>query len=147
MREVRLETLGRLVVVALAGLLVSAPVARAFDPSVEAQNYSKIEERQTIYNTPEYQLLLREVSAQNAAEAVAMQAADPERNFMGHLCARGDDGCAGDARLYDWQAKGYGIVQAVLFTARSGATISGDVWATRAGPAKRPGVVITNGSL
>ena len=147
MRDVRLETLGRLVGVALAGLLVSPPVARAFDPLVEAQNYSKIEERQTIYNTPQYQLLLRAVSAQNAAEAVAMQAADPERNFMGHLCARGEDGCAGDARLYDWQAKGYGIVQPVLFTARSGATISGHVWATRAGPAKRPGVVITNGSL
>ena len=54
-----------------------------------------------------------------------MQATDPERNFIGHLCASGDDGCAGDVRLYDWQAKGYGIVQPVLFTARSGATISG----------------------
>ena len=69
----------------------------------------------------------------------AMQAADPERNFTGHLCASGEDGCAGDVRLYDWQAKGYGIVQPVLFTARNGATISGHVWATTAGPAKRPG--------
>ena len=77
-----------------------------------------------------------------------MQAADPERNFLGlHLCSTGDDGCAGDARLYDWEAKGYGIVKRVLFTARSGATISGRVWATKAGPAKRPGIVITNGSV
>ena len=77
-----------------------------------------------------------------------MQAADPERNFLGlHLCATGDDGCAGDVRLYDWEAKGYGIVEPVLFTARSGATISGRVWATKAGPAKRPGIVITNGSV
>ena len=127
--------------------VTGAPLAHAFDPAMEAKNYSKIEERQTIYDTPEYQALLFQVSTQNEAAAVAMQAADPERNFMGHLCARGDNGCAGDARLYDWQAKGYGIVQAVLFTARSGATISGHVWATRAGPAKRPGIVITNGSL
>src|SRR5439155_8430942 len=84
---------------------------------------------------------------QNRAAALAIQASDPERNFTGHLCASGEDGCAGDARLYDWEAKGYGIVQPVLFTSRSGATISGRVWATRSGPAKRPAIVITNGSV
>ena len=57
------------------------------------------------------------------------------------------DGCAGDARLYDWEQKGYGIKAPVLWTARNGATISGHVWATKAGPAKRPGIVITNGSV
>jgi dienelactone hydrolase len=57
------------------------------------------------------------------------------------------DGCAGDVRLYNWQAKGYGIVRPFLFTARDGATLSGHVWATRNGPAKRPGIVITNGSV
>ena len=77
-----------------------------------------------------------------------MQAADPERKFIGSTCAAtGDDGCAGDMRLYDWKAKGYGIVKPVLFTARNGATISGHVWATKSGPAKRPGIVITNGSV
>ena len=35
----------------------------------------------------------------------------------------------------------------VVFTARNGATLSGRVWFTRAGPAKRPGVVIVNGSV
>jgi dienelactone hydrolase len=35
----------------------------------------------------------------------------------------------------------------VLYTARNGATISGSVWATRAGPARRPGIVITTGSV
>jgi dienelactone hydrolase len=49
--------------------------------------------------------------------------------------------------MYDRKAKGYGLVQPVLFTARNGATISGHVWATRSGPATRPGVVITNGSV
>jgi dienelactone hydrolase len=132
---------------AIGALIAGVPAAGAFDPAIEAQNFSKTQERQTIYSTPEYQVLLREVSAQNRAAALAMQAADPERNFSAHLCASGEDGCAGDARLYDWQAMGYGIVQPVLFTARSGATISGRVWATKAGPSKRPGIVITNGSI
>jgi dienelactone hydrolase len=133
---------------AIVGVLTAGvSAATAFDPAVEAKNFSKTQERQTIYNTPAYQALLRQVSLQNRAAALAMQAADPERNFSGHLCASGEDGCAGDARLYDWQAKGYGIVQPVLFTARSGATISGRVWATKSGPSKRPGIVITNGSI
>jgi dienelactone hydrolase len=127
--------------------LACASAASAFDPTTEAQNYGKGQERSAIYSTPEYQAQLRQVSVQNRIDAMAQQAADPERNFLGSLCATGDDGCAGDARLYDWQAKGYGIVQKVLFTARNGATLSGHVWATKAGPAKRPGIVITNGSV
>src|SRR3954465_10499563 len=125
----------------------SATTAQAFDPTVEAENFGKGNERSAIYNTPEYRTLLAQISAQNQQAALAFQAADPERNFTGHLCASGTDGCAGDARLYDWADKGYGIVQPILFTARSGATISGHVWATKAGPAKRPGIVITNGSV
>ena len=38
-------------------------------------------------------------------------------------------------------------MQPVYFTARSGATLAGHVWATRGGPAQRPGVVITSGSV
>jgi dienelactone hydrolase len=133
---------------AVTVLVAGAAVAHAFDPAVEAQNFAKTQERQTIYNTAQYQALLRQTGVQNLSEAVAMQAADPERNFLGlHLCSTGDDGCAGDVRLYDWGPKGYGMVQKVLFTARSGATISGRVWATKAGPARRPGIVITNGSV
>jgi hypothetical protein len=44
-------------------------------------------------------------------------------------------------------ANGDGIVRPVLFTARDGATLSGHVSATIAGPARRPGIVITNGSV
>jgi dienelactone hydrolase len=133
-----------LAVIASAALAQSAA---AFDPAVEAKDFSKIEERQTIYDTLQYQLDLRRIGTQNAAQSLAIQAADPERSFQANLCAQGQDGCAGDVRLYDWKAKGYGIVEPVLFTARSGATISGHVWATRSGPSQRPGVVITNGSV
>jgi dienelactone hydrolase len=134
--------------VACAVAAALAPNAMAaFDPAVEAKTFSKTQERATIYSTPQYQLELRRISTQNSANALAIQLADPERSFQANLCAGGNDGCAGDIRLYDWEAKGYGIVEPVLFTARSGATISGHVWATEAGPAQRPGIVITNGSV
>jgi dienelactone hydrolase len=135
---------------ALVGLglaLAVAVPAGAFDPVVESQNYNKGQERQTIYNTPQYQAQLTQVSQQNEQQAAQAQATDPERQFQTDLCARGDNGCAGDVRLYDWGPKGYGTVQPVLFTARDGATLAGHVWATRAGPATRPGIVITNGSV
>lgn len=139
----------RLLPVLAALPLLSVPALAAgpaFDPVYEAKNYSKTTERQAVYLTPQYQAQLRTTSAQNALHAAQVQAADPEREFA-DLCGTGIDGCAGDVRLYDWQARGYGIVAPVLFTARSGATLSGHVWATKAGPAKRPGIVITNGSV
>lgn len=127
--------------------LAQPPAAQAFDVLVEAQNYAKTLERQTIYDTPEYQLKLALLSARELVGALATQVADPEREFVTDLCWNHGNGCAGDIRLWDWQEKGYGIVQPVLFMARNGATLSGHVWATKAGPAKRPGVVITNGSV
>jgi dienelactone hydrolase len=133
--------------IAAAVLLAGASAAYALDPAVEAENYGKGLERQAIYTTPEYQAKLRLVSQFNGLNALKMQATDPEREFVSDLCWNGNDGCAGDVRLYDWQTNGYGIVQPVLFTARNGATLSGHVWATKAGPARRPGIVITNGSV
>src|SRR3954453_2317930 len=138
----------RIPAVALLVLLLAAvPSRAAFDPAVEASNYSKVNERQALYQSPQGQLLLRQVSQANGMAATQAQASDPERNFADDLCWNGNDGCAGDARLYNWEAKGYGIVKPVLFTARNGATLSGHVWATKAGPAQRPGIVITNGSV
>jgi len=127
--------------------VVEAFTPQPFTPTTEAENFAKVEERQTIYNTPGYQVLLRDISAQNAAAAAAEQINDPAREFADHVCRSGDDGCAGDARLYDWEASGYGIVQPVYYTARDGATISGHVWATRSGAESRPGIVITEGSV
>ncbi len=127
-------------------LLGGSAVASAFDPVYEAKNYSKTLERASIYMTPQYQLQLRAQSVKNSADAALALLRDPERNFV-NLCSNGFDGCSGDVRLYDWGPVGYGIVKPVLFTARDGATLSGHVWATRAGPARRPGIVITNGSV
>ena len=140
-------------VLAAAAMLVAAawaaPTALAqFSPGYEARNFSKTQERGRFeFNRPEYQQELRRRGALETAEGVAIKARDPERDFMQNLCWSHMDGCAGDVRLYDWEADGHGIVEPVLFTARNGATISGNVWATRSGPARRPGVVITNGSV
>jgi dienelactone hydrolase len=129
-----------------AGVSHAAPPT-TFDPVVEAKNFSITQERQAIYDTPQYQAQLAEQSALNGTEALTAQGSDPGRFFTNNLCWNGGNGCAGDIRLYNWEKNGYGIVHKVLFTARDGATLSGRVWATAAGPAKRPGIVITDGSV
>ncbi len=118
-----------------------------FNPVVEAQNFSITQQRQAIYDTPSYQTQLAADSVASSAQALATEAADPGRFFTDDLCWNLGNGCAGDIRLNNWATNGYGLVRPVLFTARDGATISGHVWATVAGPAKRPGIVITNGSV
>ena len=122
-----------------------------FEPVLEAENFSITQQRQTIYDTPEYQAELAEQGVKNHEEATLEQVGDPERNFSDDLCYEGENGCAGDVRLYDWGKNGYGRVQKVLFTARNGATISGRIWSA-VNPAlhpnaKRPAIVITNGSV
>jgi dienelactone hydrolase len=131
--------------VAPAASVASAP--STFDPLVEAQNFSITLQRQTIYDTPEYQAQLTTDSASSLADALTTQASDPGRFFTNNLCWNRGNGCAGDIRLNSWVANGYGISQPVLFTARDGATLSGRVWATVDGPSKRPGVVLTDGSV
>ncbi len=129
-----------------AGPAVAKPPT-TFNPVVEAQNFSITQQRQTIYGTPQYQTELAADSAASTAQALATEAADPGRFFTDDLCWNLSNGCAGDIRLNNWASDDYGIVRPVLFTARDGATISGHVWATVAGPAKRPGIVITDGSV
>ena len=130
----------------LAALFAAGPAA-AFDSERDAQNRAKSAERATEHQAPEYQAELRTRSAQNIADAATLQAGDPERNFAMDVCFNLASGCAGDIRLYDFEQRGRGIVRPVLWTARNGSTVSGHVWATRSGPAKRPGIVITNGSI
>ena len=121
--------------------------AASVDPTVEAQNYSITLERQKEYDTAAYQSQLARIGYQNYQHALKYQVTDPQRLFTSDVCWSGFNGCAGDVRLYGWASKHYGIVRPVLFTARNGATLSGHIWATVAGPARRPGIVITNGSV
>ena len=134
---------------ALLALAGGAPAARgAFSSADELRNFSKVNERFAHqHGLPDYRVELFQRSAEQEAALIGYLVADGERNPLGNLCAHKGDGCAGDVRLYDWERRGYGLSRPVLFTGRSGATISGRVWATRSGPAKRPGVVITTGSV
>lgn len=132
----------------VAALLTAASSAYAFDPAREAANFSKITERERyVTATPEFQTALQEQNIRDAEEYPQILANDPERNFAANICSHRKNECAGDVRFYDWQKRGFGLQHPVLFTARDGATLSGTVWATRSGPSKRPGIVITTGSV
>lgn len=143
----------RAAALALTTALAVPAGAGAFDPATEARNYAKISERhQHVVLTPEFQARLAQQTAQDNLDQLQIQAeelaAEPadRRNFAGNVCFQRKEQCAGDVRFYDWNGTA-GIRTPVLYTARSGATISGNVWATEGGPAKRPGIVVTSGSV
>ena len=135
----------------LPGSLRSRASRRPPPPSIrtlEALNFAKTAERmQYVTLTPEFQARLIEANLQNLADMATITAGDPERVFITNVCAQKGNECAGDVRFYDWAEAGFGTVEPVLFTARNGSTISGRVWAAATGPAKRPLVVITTGSV
>jgi dienelactone hydrolase len=136
-------------------LLALAPAtAYGFDPAAELTNFAKIEERnQHEVLTPEFQQRLLQQNLADAVEYPQMLLNDPERNPNANVCAHRFNECAGDVRFYDFgkdsctDSGPCGIATPVLFEDRSGATLSGTVWATADGPAQRPGIVITTGSV
>jgi dienelactone hydrolase len=122
--------------------------AHAFDAGLEAKNFAKIGERERyITLTPEFQARLQQQNVASQQEDLHIQTTDPARNYTANICGHRTNECAGDVRFYDWQKQGFGLRTPVLFTARDGATLSGNVWATNAGPKRRPAVVITTGSV
>lgn len=139
--------------VAAALTLAGTGSALAFDPALEGQTFQKTSERyQYIVGTPEFQARLQQQNADDNADLAAVAASEAPagadaRNFSGNVCFQHKQECAGDVRFYDWEENGFGISTPVLFGARSGATISGKVWSTQAGPGSRPVVVLTSGSI
>src|SRR5262249_2384846 len=74
------------VIAGLALLVLQAVPAAAdppttFNPVVEAQNFSITQQRQAVYDTPQYQAQLAADSAASTAQALATEAADPGRFF------------------------------------------------------------------
>ena len=84
----------------------------------------------------------RRARGQNAADvgqAEQIIAEDPERNFARQHLPSAQAGVRGRRALLRLGRGGLrGMMRPVLFTARSGATISGTVWATREGPGDDP---------
>ena len=153
-RGVVTSRLGFAAVLVSTVVTISAGVAlAAVDPEAESRNFAKTEERNRyIVKTPEFQARLQQQHVQDNADLAQIAAeeaalGDEARNFSGNVCFQRKQECAGDVRYYDWEASGFGISQPLRYTARNGATISGKVWATEAGPAKRPAIVITTGSV
>jgi dienelactone hydrolase len=139
--------------VAAVCVLAAPAGADAFGALKEAGNLAKTRERARYdYGRAGYQLRLRVDGAKGRLEQTQILATDGPtmkfgRNFLGNLCPSHEDGCAGDVRYWHWGEKPGFVRRPVLFTARNGSTLSGHVWYTLAGPAKRPGIVITNGSI
>ena len=117
------------------------------DPAAEAANFQKQGERAPEYLSPEGVQALATQGLTAFLDSLGDQAADPERFYLSDGCWSGSLTCSGDPRLARWREDGHGRVREVQFTARNGANLSGHVWATKAGPASRPLVVITNGSV
>jgi alpha-beta hydrolase superfamily lysophospholipase len=130
-----------------AALPAQASPGDPVDPQAEARNFAKTQERASDYLTPEGLLEQGQEGAASLAGGLAEQAQDPGRLFLTDLCWSKAQGCGGDPRLNDWEEQGYGVSRPVHFVARNGSTLAGHVWATEAGPDKRPLVVVTNGSV
>ncbi len=128
--------------------LLSASVARAqspVNPVDEAKNQLVGNERRAGWATPQMLAGVGQTTLAYQQKRQAIRQSDPERAPDPVFCTA-PVVCPIDPRLEDWKQHG-GIVKPVLFTARSGATLSGHVWATKSGPKKRPGVYIINGSI
>jgi dienelactone hydrolase len=146
--DTRLRAGSACIALLAAGALAIPGGALAFDPALEGLNFSRTSERlghEVL--TPEFLALMEQRNAVAPVEFAQLKLDDPERN-PANVCPIRARECAGDVRFYSWdEPDDYGVMTPVVFTARNGAVISGTVWSTEAGPADRPGVVITTGSV
>jgi dienelactone hydrolase len=129
----------------LAGTAANARAAALVNPVAQADNLAVSQEREAQFGSPSFEAeMLAATSAYQRQRLHAIRA-DRGRHPNPNWCTT-VGGCPIDPRLQNFAGEG-GLVEPVVFTARSGATLSGHVWATKAGPAKRPGVAIINGSV
>ena len=132
--------------VAATVLLAGAAAAEPFSSEPEADNFAKTRERQAEHSAPDYRVASAQLLAQDTVAFGSELATDPGRSPSG-LCTLKHSSCQGDARLAGWESRAGGIKKPVTFLARNGSVYSGHVWATKAGPAKRPLAVVVNGSV
>ena len=136
--------------VTAAGALLPAQASPGdpVDPRAEARNFAKTQERASDYLTPE-----GVAGAGRGGRGVlrrrARRAGRRTRDGCSSpTCAGRRPRAAAATRASTTGTRaGYGISKPVHFVARNGSTLAGHVWATEAGPEKRPLVVITNGSV
>ncbi len=118
--------------------------AALVEPLPEAQNLLVSQERQAEYDSPATLAAVAAATSAYDQELLTVPLKDSEREPNPDFCTL--QACLVDPAVQNFTARG-GIEDPVLFTSRTGATLSGHVWATVAGPKKRPGIVIVNGSI
>jgi dienelactone hydrolase len=129
----------------LLAVLIAVPAHGALvNPVAEAQNLLVSQEREAEFDSPATVAAVATATAAYDQQLDTISVKDPGRHPNPNFCT--GQACLVDPDLAHFAAHG-GIVDPVLFTNRAGATLSGHVWATVAGPAKRPAIVIVNGSI
>jgi dienelactone hydrolase len=127
-------------------LLVPARAgATLVNPVAEVQNVLVSQESQAEFDAPAMVARVAAATVAYQQHYLTIPLADPQRAPAPNPCTTVLI-CAVDPRLVGFASQG-GISEPVLFTSRTGATLSGHLWATVAGPPKRPGIVIVNGSI
>jgi dienelactone hydrolase len=146
-RQGPILTLVACALVLLGAALPAAPAGAAtlVNPVTEAQNLLVSQEREAQFDSPSMRVQVAAATSAYQEQRRAVTVTDPGRQPNPNSCTT-VVACSIDPRLEHWAAHG-GIVDSVLFTARSGATLSGHIWATKAGPAHRPAILIINGSV
>lgn len=145
-RKITTSRLDRLKGTATAGPLTNCDAA-AF-PSADWTNCEVNNYANTLQNTTQHVDLtagILQATTAYQADRLALLLNDPGRQVLANSCT-GIATCPIDPRVQNWKDKG-GVVKPVTFTARTGATLSGHVWATKDGADSRPGVVFINGSV
>lgn len=136
-----------LAVAALAALVLAGTAyADPYDQAREDRNFEKTKERAVVTGSVEYRTAALQYLAKDTPAFAVELATDPGRSPSG-LCTVKHTSCSGDVRLAGWEERAGGIKEKVTFVARNGSVYSGHLWATKAGPAKRPLAVIVNGSV
>jgi hypothetical protein len=143
MRSAR-RTLALAAVAALA--VAGTAVAEPYDQAREDRNFEKTKERGVVTGSVDYRVAATQYLAQETPGFALEMAGDPGRSPSG-LCTLKHSSCSGDVRLAGWEQRAGGIKEPITFVARNGSVYAGHVWATKAGPAKRPLAVIVNGSV
>src|SRR5882724_1299319 len=106
-----------------SGLLFALPsgpalAKDAFELELDSTNIARSFERQATYLTPGFQAALASDMVQDEIQRLMLRLTDPERQPDPNSCSVPLI-CEGDVRLDHWKERGYGLVQPVLFTARS----------------------------
>ena len=121
-----------------AGGQERAPGAVAGGPDTD-----KGDERRPTYDNQDFRGEQAEAGGLETGRWQARADDDPDRDpadpCLAFLAA---EACAGEVLLYDWERDDFGIRDPITVVSRTGAVLSGSVWATRAGPSRRGAVVV-----